>query len=159
MSGKAHVRISSDPACTHVHACWQQIKDFSVLFIRINVPFHFNSTGWGLRKGSGWRRHDALLSDIWKCFLLLLQGETVWHSHLERLSGARLMVPLSPARYNVRHTHTRRQTHTPFLLSTLLWLSLRILPLECNSEHTLPPWKNTAPNSSHLSPALPLILC
>lgn len=58
----------------------------------------------------------------------------------------------------ISNTHTNsHSTHTLFLPSTLLWLPHRILPFICNFEHILPPWKNTALKTFHLSLTPPLI--
>lgn len=72
--------------------------------------------------------------------------------------GSPLTVPPSLARYLQTHTHK----HTPPLPGTLVCPRPpppppRILPFMCNFEYTVPPWKNTTLNSSHLSLAPPLI--
>lgn len=103
---------------------------------------------------SCWRRRDALKSVFWKCFLVLLQGETVWRSLLERLTTVLVdRAPIARSLPSNAHTHT----HTPPLPSALVWLPPRILPFMCNFEYIVPPWKNTTLNSSHLSLAPPLI--
>lgn len=65
-------------------------------------------------------------------------GEARWYT----ADGA----PVAWSLTIISDTHRHLSSRAPSI-----WLSRRILPLRCNSEHTLPPWKNTTPNSSHLS--------
>lgn len=75
-------------------------------------------------------------------------GEARWYT----ADGA----PVAWSLTIISDTHRHRLTHLSSRAPSI-WLSRHILPLRCNSEHTLPPWKNTTPNSSHLSLAPPLI--